>query len=90
MTANELTDLCGDARQSAMKLKGQGEMRWIGAGKAAWPAMMLGFAGLGGCINVSAPDKPIVIELNINIRQEVIYMLADEAAETIEQNADIF
>ena len=27
----------------------------------------------GGCITVSAPDKPIVIELNINIRQEVVY-----------------
>jgi hypothetical protein len=47
-------------------------------------------AMLGGCINLTAPDQPIVIELNINIRQEVIYMLADEAAETIEQNADIF
>ncbi|MEQ8411458.1 MAG: YnbE family lipoprotein [Erythrobacter sp.] len=45
---------------------------------------------LGGCINVNAPDKPIVIELNINIRQEVIYRLAEDAADTIEENADIF
>lgn len=47
-------------------------------------------AGLGGCINIAAPDKPIVIELNINIRQEVIYRLAEDAANTIDENADIF
>jgi YnbE-like lipoprotein len=47
-------------------------------------------AGLGGCINIAAPDEPIVIELNINIRQEVIYRLAEDAANTIEDNADIF
>ncbi len=47
-------------------------------------------ASLGGCINIAAPDEPIVIELNINIRQEVIYRLAEDAANTIEENADIF
>ncbi|QFT78165.1 hypothetical protein FIU90_11505 [Erythrobacter sp. THAF29] len=51
---------------------------------------MLGLAMLGGCISVEAPDEPIVIELNINIRQEVIYRLAEDAANTIEENADIF
>lgn len=44
----------------------------------------------GGCINVNAPNEPIVIELNINIRQEVIYRLAADAGNTIEENADIF
>lgn len=56
--------------------------------------MMVGLAilsgCLGGCINIAAPEKPIVIELNINIRQEVIYRLAEDAANTIEENADIF
>ncbi len=47
-------------------------------------------AGLTGCINVTAPDQPIVIELNINIRQEVVYRLAADAANTINENADIF
>ncbi|WP_349511850.1 YnbE family lipoprotein [Erythrobacter sp. NFXS35] len=47
-------------------------------------------AGLGGCINIAAPDEPIVIELNVNIRQEVIYRLAEDAANTIDENADIF
>jgi hypothetical protein len=46
--------------------------------------------GIAGCINIAAPDKPIVIELNINIRQEVIYRLAEDAANTIEENPDIF
>ncbi|KHK91038.1 YnbE family lipoprotein [Novosphingobium malaysiense] len=45
---------------------------------------------LGGCVNVAAPDKPIVIELNINIRQEVFYRLDAQAAKTIEENKDIF
>jgi len=47
-------------------------------------------AAMSGCINVAAPDKPIVIELNINIRQEVVYRLAEDAANTIEEHADIF
>jgi len=47
-------------------------------------------AALSGCITVSAPDKPIVIELNINIKQEVIYRLAADAGKTIDSNKDIF
>lgn len=46
--------------------------------------------GIGGCVTVEAPDKPIVIELNINITQEVIYRLAEDAGDTIEENSDIF
>ena len=45
---------------------------------------------LGGCVTVQAPDKPIVIELNVNIRQEVIYRLAADAKNTVEENEDIF
>lgn len=45
---------------------------------------------LSGCINIQAPDKPIVIQLDINIRAEVLYALAEDAANTIDENADIF
>ena len=45
---------------------------------------------LAGCINIQAPDKPIVIQLDINIRAEVLYALAEDAANTIDENADIF
>jgi anti-sigma-K factor RskA len=66
------------------------------AGRSGWraraaPAVLAaGAMTLSGCISVSAPDKPIVIELNINIRQEVIYRLAADAADTVEANPDIF
>ena len=51
---------------------------------------MLGAVALSGCISVKAPDKPIVIELNINIRQEVVYRLAEDAKNTIKDNPGIF
>jgi hypothetical protein len=54
------------------------------SGSVAAPVM------LGGCININAPAEPIVIELNINIRQEVIYRLAEDVDENIEENAEIF
>ncbi len=47
-------------------------------------------AALAGCVTVDAPTEPIVIELNINIRQEVIYRLAADAEDAIDENADIF
>ena len=53
-------------------------------------AAMFGTVALGGCITVNAPEEPIVIELNVNIRQKVIYRLAEDAGNTIEDNADIF
>lgn len=45
-----------------------------------------------GCIPVQirAPDKPIEINLNINIRQEVIVRLERDAQELLEENADLF
>lgn len=58
---------------------------WAGRVIAVTSAM-----GLAGCIQVTAPDKPIVIELNINIRQEVVYQLAADAAKTVEKNEGIF
>lgn len=43
-----------------------------------------------GCVNVTAPDKPIEIVLTINIRQEIVYRLDRDAKELIEQNTEIF
>ena len=51
---------------------------------------MIAAVGLGGCVNVSAPDKPIVINLNINITQEVVYKLDGEAKSLIQNNPGIF
>ena len=52
--------------------------------------LVCGLCLLGGCVNVNAPSDKIVIELNINIQQEVIYRLAEDAGNTIDENADIF
>ena len=51
---------------------------------------LAGSLAVVGCVTVKAPDKPIVIELNVNIRQEVIYRLAADAKNTVEKNQDIF
>jgi len=71
--------------QAAKQQGSSGRRAWGGA-----VALVAGAMTLPGCISVSAPDKPIVIELNINIKQEVVYRLAADAGNTIEQNADIF
>lgn len=52
--------------------------------------VMVGMVPLAGCITLEAPDEPIVIELNINITQEVVYRLAEDAGNTIDENASIF
>ena len=46
--------------------------------------------GTTGCINVAAPDEPIVIELNVNIEARLLVELAEDANNTIDENADIF
>lgn len=68
--------------------QGQGRSGW----RAVRAATMLaaGSLAVGGCISVNAPDKPIVIELNINIKQEVIYRLATDVKNNIEANPEIF
>lgn len=47
-------------------------------------------ASLTGCIKVNAPDGPIVIDLNINIRQEVVVRLQDDARQLIEREPGVF
>ena len=54
---------------------------------------VLGASAIGlsaGCVSVSAPDKPIEINLNINVKQEVVYRLDGEAKSTIKANPGIF
>lgn len=45
---------------------------------------------LAGCVTVQAPEKPIEINLNINIKQEVVYRLDGEAKNLIKQEPGIF
>ncbi|MBR0553663.1 YnbE family lipoprotein [Sphingomonadaceae bacterium LXI357] len=43
-----------------------------------------------GCVTVNAPDKPIEINLNVHISQEVVYKLDKEMTNLIDQNPGIF
>ena len=45
---------------------------------------------LGGCISVKAPDKPIEINLNVTIRQEVLVRLQRDVEQLINQNPQAF
>ena len=47
-------------------------------------------AGLAGCVNVAAPDRPIEINLNITIRQEVVVRLQQDAQQLIQNNPGVF
>lgn len=53
-------------------------------------AVIMGASALAGCVQIETPDKPIEINLNINIRQEVVYRLDGDAKKLIEQNSEIF
>ena len=54
---------------------------------ASGVAMML---PLAGCISVSPPDKPIEINLNVTIQQEVLVKLQRDVEQLIEQNPEAF
>ncbi|NCP11905.1 MAG: YnbE family lipoprotein [Sphingomonadales bacterium] len=64
------------------------ESRGATIGKRALAIALL--AGLAGCVTVEAPEKPIVINLNINIKQEVVYRLDGDAKALIDEQGDIF
>jgi len=90
MICQELTNRARAARTAVMQENKSGK-RWPQLARVSGLGMLIGGAlTLGGCISVNAPDKPIVIELNINIKQEVIYRLAADAEKTIENNSGIF
>jgi hypothetical protein len=43
-----------------------------------------------GCVQVSAPERPIEINLNINIRQEVVVRLQEDVRDLIQKNPGVF
>jgi hypothetical protein len=45
---------------------------------------------LPSCVQVAAPDKPIEINLNINIRQEVVVRLQEDVRDLIKKNPGVF
>ena len=45
---------------------------------------------LSGCISVSPPDKPIEINLNVTITQEVLVKLQRDVEQLIQENPEAF
>ena len=59
-------------------------------GKMTFLFMPLMASVLTGCVQVTAPDKPIVINLNIAIRQEILYKLSAPSKKVIEENPGVY
>lgn len=56
------------------------------------PAAAIVFAAipLSSCISVKTPEKPIEINLNVTIRQEVLVRLQRDVEQLIQQNPQAF
>jgi hypothetical protein len=69
----------------------QGVFRTAKAGLPA-VAMLTGAFALAACatVKVQAPDKPIEINLNVKIDQEVRVKLDKEVQDLIAKNPDVF
>jgi hypothetical protein len=55
-----------------------------------WLVPISGGLVLSACVTVKAPDKPIEINLNINVKQEVVVSLKKDAEDFIANNPDLF
>ncbi len=59
--------------------------------RAARIAAGIGIAApLAGCITVKAPDKPIDVNLNVDIKQEVLVRLQQDVQQMIQKNPQAF
>ena len=90
MIALELTWRARFAKHLPMQDQQTGKRRSHSSRVTALAMLLGGAVALSGCVSVKAPDKPIVIELNINIKQEVVYRLAADANKSIEARPDLF
>lgn len=61
---------------------------WTRAAKLAAGIAMA--VPINGCISVKAPDKPIDVNLNVNIKQEVLVRLQQDVQQMIQQNPQAF
>ena len=75
------TDLTSEGRDASRN--------FVGA-KGRWLLALAASAVLPSCVQVSAPERPIEINLNITIRQEVVVRLQDDARQLIQNNPGVF
>ena len=57
-------------------------LKWVGAAIVAVP--------MASCVTVKAPEKPIEINLNVAITQEVLVRLQRDVEQLINQNPQAF
>jgi hypothetical protein len=63
----------------------------FGAGRCLGPAaLILVLAACQPTVKVEAPDKPITINLNVHIEQEVRIKVEKEADQLLNEKKDIF
>ncbi len=53
-------------------------------------ALIAAAGPLTGCITVKAPEKPIVVNLNVDIKQEVLVRLQQDVQQMIQKNPQAF
>jgi YnbE-like lipoprotein len=58
--------------------------------KAILPLLAGLMFAASGCVQVQAPEKPIEINLNINIKQEVVLSLKQDAEALIQSKPELF
>lgn len=66
------------------------KLLWTSAFAIGRAGVVLAGVPLAGCVNVKAPDKPIEINLNITIKQEVVVRLQKDAQDLIATNPELF
>lgn len=64
--------------------------QWTTRSVMARLALIAAGGTVAGCVNITAPDKPIQINLNIAVTQQVVYKLDNDAKALIKQNPGIF
>lgn len=57
---------------------------------ASYGALVLAAVMLSACIQIAAPEKPIEINLNVNVKQEVVVRLQKDADDFIANNPELF
>ena len=62
--------------------------RWKQLAKLA--GALAAAAPLTGCITVKPPDKPIEVNLNVDIKQEVLVRLQQDVQQMIQKNPQAF
>lgn len=74
-----------------VKMMGEGRPLFRTAARiASHAAIAAGALTTSGCVTVNAPDKPIEINLNVHISQEVVYRLDKAMTNLIDENPGIF